>query len=247
MKKLKILILGHKGMLGHMVKNYFESQKQKIETCNYRWPTKEMKNYIIHSNPDFIINCIGAIPQRKTTFKINYELPIWLDKYSKSQIIHPGTDCDDDDDYGNSKKRATNFIIKESNQTKIIKTSILGTELKGNASLLEWFLSQKGEVDGYSKAIWSGNTTLEWAKHCYDLTLNWDNYKVETVLQGETVSKYNLLKIISEVWGKKIKINKIPLGTDRSLLGDIKTSNIKSQLIELKSFNEKVFNSSISS
>ncbi len=242
MKDKKILVLGHRGMLGHMVKNYFEYKKQKIEVCNHRWPSEEMKNYIIEIKPDFIINCIGAIPQRKTIFEINYELPIWLDKHSSSKIIHPGTDCNDDDDYGNSKKRATNYIVKEGIQTKIIKTSILGTELKGNASLLEWFLSQEGEVDGYSKAIWSGNTTLEWAKHGYDLTQNWDRYKTKTILQGETVSKYELLKIISQVWGKKIKINNIPKGIDRSLEGDIKTENIKSQLIELKNFHEKIIN-----
>lgn len=66
--------------------------------------------------------------------------------------------------------------------------------------------------------------------------LEWEKFKIETVLQGETISKYDLLKTISEVYQKNIKINPIEKGVDRRLLGDIKTSNIKTQLIELKQF-----------
>lgn len=231
---MNVLILGHKGMLGHMIYKYLKTKKLILHTCEHRWPTDEMKDFISNSDFDFIINCIGAIPQRKTEFSVNYELPIWLDENASCKIIHPGTDCDDDDDYGNSKKKATNYIIEHGKNTRIIKTSILGPELNSKASLLEWFLSQENEVDGYTKAIWSGNTTLEWSKHCYNLIMDWDSYKTETVLQGETISKYDLLKTIASVWDKQININKVAKGTDRSLVGDIKTPNIKDQLIELK-------------
>jgi dTDP-4-dehydrorhamnose reductase len=233
---MKVIVLGHKGMLGHMVKHYLESQGIKVKTCNHRWSSNEMKDYIKTTNANYIINCIGAIPQRRVIFDINYELPIWLDKNAPCKVIHPGTDCDDNDDYGISKRKATDYIVENGKQTKIIKTSILGTELQGNASLLEWFLSQEGEVDGYTKAIWTGNTTLEWSKHCYDIMLEWNKFEVETVLQGETISKYDLLKTIAKIWNKTIKINPVEKGTDRRLDGDIKTPNIKSQLIELKQF-----------
>tara|TARA_R110002020_G_scaffold25813_1_gene83544 strand:- start:6490 stop:7197 length:708 start_codon:yes stop_codon:yes gene_type:complete len=231
---MKVLILGSKGMLGHMVHKYLKSLDVKVETYEGRWP--EDKSQILEFNGDYIINCIGAIPQRRNVFNINYELPIWLDSNTSCKIIHPGTDCDDDDDYGNSKKKATNFILTQGKNTKIIKTSILGPELQGGASLLEWFLSQKEEINGYTRAIWNGNTTLEWAKHCYEIILEWGKFETETVLQGETISKYDLLKTISEVYNKQIKINPIEKGVDRRLLGDIKTPNIKTQLIELKQF-----------
>lgn len=233
---MKVMILGHKGMLGHMVHKYLASQNVEIQICKYRWPSMEMKNHIKNSNIDFVVNCIGAIPQRRTKFNINYELPIWLDQNAPCKVIHPGTDCDDNDSYGISKRKATDYIVIEGLQTKIIKTSILGTELEGNASLLEWFLSQEGEVDGYTKAIWTGNTTLEWSKYCYDIMLEWNSFKIETILQGETISKYNLLKTISQIWDKNIKINKVEKGTDRRLSGNIKTANIKQQLQELKEF-----------
>ena len=231
---MKVLILGSKGMLGHMVHKYLKSLDVEVETYKGRWP--ENKSQISEFRGDYIINCIGAIPQRRNIFDINYELPIWLDSNTSCKIIHPGTDCDDDDDYGNSKKKATNFILTQGKNTKIIKTSILGPELQGGASLLEWFLSQEKEVNGYTKAIWNGNTTLEWAKHCYEIMLEWKKFETETVLQGETISKYDLLKTISEVYQKNIKINPIEKGVDRRLLGDIKTSSIKTQLIELKQF-----------
>lgn len=155
---MKVLILGSKGMLGHMVHKYLKSLDVEVETYKGRWP--ENKLQISEFRGDYIINCIGAIPQRRNIFDINYELPIWLDSNTSCKIIHPGTDCDDDDDYGNSKKKATNFILTQGKNTKIIKTSILGPELQGGASLLEWFLSQEKEVNGYTKAIWNGNTTL---------------------------------------------------------------------------------------
>ena len=45
MKNKNILLLGHKGMLGHMVKKYFEFKKQNIKTCDHRWPTNNLKKY----------------------------------------------------------------------------------------------------------------------------------------------------------------------------------------------------------
>ena len=113
---MKVLILGSKGMLGHMVHKYLKSLGVKVETYKGRWP--EDKSQISEFNGDYIINCIGAIPQRRNVFNINYELPIWLDLNTSCKIIHPGTDCDDDDDYGNSKKKATNYIINEGKNTK---------------------------------------------------------------------------------------------------------------------------------
>ena len=78
-RKLKVLILGHRGMLGHMVKMYLE-QFYTIETISDRWGTEEFKAAIQESDADYLINCIGAIPQRTKDFTINWELPIWLDQ-----------------------------------------------------------------------------------------------------------------------------------------------------------------------
>ena len=114
--KMKILILGHSGMLGHMVVKYLQSNNINICTIDDRWPNikKDIKNF----DGDYIVNCIGAIPQRTSDFDINWELPIWLDLNSPCRVIHPGTDCEmDSDDYGISKNVASNYIDTLSKQT----------------------------------------------------------------------------------------------------------------------------------
>jgi dTDP-4-dehydrorhamnose reductase len=207
---VKVLVLGHKGMLGHMVAMYLRSKDIEVVTINTRWPMSQQE--ILSFDGNFIINCIGAIPQRTNKFDINWELPIWLDKYSPCKIIHPGTDCEmDNDDYGLSKKRAADYICESANKTKILKTSIIGPELNSNASLLEWFLSQEDQVYGYTKAIWNGNTTLEWSKQCFKLINNWDTYKILTILEGEQISKYDMLSNIKEIFN--IDIDIIPKNT----------------------------------
>ena len=229
---MKIFVLGHKGMLGHMVVTYLESQGINVHTVNQRFPNWDSK---IFKGTNYVINCIGAIPQRTNSFKINYELPIWLSNNLDCKIIHPGTDCEiDNDDYGISKKKATDFILNESNNTKILKASIIGPELNSKASLLEWFLSQKTEVFGYTEAIWNGVTTYEWAKQCLKLINNWENYSKLTILSSNPVSKYELLNIIKKVYNKNINIITKKLGKDKTLVGDIETKDIEEQLWELK-------------
>ena len=230
---MNILILGHKGMLGHMVEQTLrKGDTFNISTTNIRFPNWEPDMF---DEIDIVINCIGAIPQKTKSFDINWQIPMWLDKNTKCRIIHPSTDCEmDDDAYGLSKKKAADYIKGYAKNTKMIQTSIIGPELNSNASLLEWFLSQNGEVFGYTKAMWNGNTTLEWAKWCLDLILNWECYDTLTVLYSNTVSKYELLHLIKDVYGKSdISISKKDLGKDKTLKGTIRTPDIKEQLEEL--------------
>ena len=194
-----ILILGHKGMLGHMVYNTLSKIRDlNISTTQQRFPNFTKSTF---DKQDFVINCIGAIPQRTNNFKVNYELPTWLVENVSCKIIHPGTDCEmDNNDYGLSKKKASDFI--------------------------------------FTKAIWNGVTTYEWSKQCLELINNWDTYKSLTTLSSDPISKYELLNIIKNVYNKDINIIPKELGKDKTLIGDIKTGNIKKQIIELKSLTQ---------
>jgi dTDP-4-dehydrorhamnose reductase len=230
---MKVLVLGHNGMLGHMVAMYMRSKDIDVVTLQERWPSSQSE--ILNFNGDYIINCIGSIPQRTDSFNLNWQLPIWLDLHAPCRIIHPGTDCEMDDDiYGISKNVAGNYIRNLSKQTKSIKTSIIGPELFGNASLLEWFLSQEGEVFGYTKAIWNGNTTLEWSKQCYELMNGWNDIGREIIISSTPVSKFELLSTIKQVFNKDIDIKQKELGSNKCLEGIIYTGTIKEQLEELK-------------
>ena len=224
-----ILVLGHKGMFGHMVHKVL-SDNYEIKTINERFPNwnKEM------------FNGIGAIPQKTKEFDINWQIPLWLDENTDCNIIHPATDCEiDSSSYGVSKKQASNYIKDHCKTTKIIQTSIIGPELNSNYSLLEWFLSQKGEVYGYTEAIWNGVTTLEWAKQCKVVIDSWDTTPLLTILYSNKVSKYELLVRIQELYEKKdVVIMPKNLGKDKSLKGNIKTKNIEEQLIELRNYEQ---------
>lgn len=260
----KIFILGHNGMLGNAVLKYFSISKKEnyiLYTTDKRFPDEGFKKELINSDAEFIINCIGKIPQKKPESVIDYEilnieLPIFLESLNK-KIIHPSTDCefsgkknkyyqykkndkrDAKDDYGKSKSYISKKIEDEFKNTKIIRVSIIGHELKSSLSLLDWFLSQKKEVNGYTNHFWNGITTLEWAKICESIINNWENYpKLNQFGTKENKSKYELLNIIKNIYKKDIKINKLKTNEqlNKCLKSDKNIKKIESQLIELKKF-----------
>jgi dTDP-4-dehydrorhamnose reductase len=247
---MNVLILGHTGMLGHMVLKYLKYKGVNVDTTNLRWPSEEFKNYIKEYNGDYIINCIGAIPQRTNVFDINWDLPIFLDFYSTCKIIHPGTDGDNDKNpYGFSKKIARDFVLNTSEKTKSIKTCIIGPELETKASLMEWFFSNKDNqsVFGYTEHFWNGATTLTWSEYSYNLMIDWEKYNKEMILYSKCISKKELLETLNNVFSRKIIIEpKSDSKCDRCLSGDIEIPNLETQLNTLKSFyygvdtNEKI-------
>ena len=233
-----VFVLGHRGMLGWVTKEYLKSLGYTTHTTDSRYPSKQFTEEVKSFKGSYIVNCIGAIPQKTDKFDVNEDLPIWLsDNATQCRVIHPGTDCEiDDDAYGTSKRKATQYIENHSLNTKVLKTSIIGPELVGNFSLMDWFLSQKTKVSGYTKAMWNGNTTLEWAKQAHALIDNWDQYETVTVLRGEIVSKFELLTLIKEVFCKDIEIEPVSLGKSKCLTGGIPTKNMREQLLDLKDF-----------
>ena len=238
---MKVLILGHTGMLGNAIWKYLKTKTDfTVSKIDGRWPDDDFLTKVVNADVDYVINCIGAIPQRTDDFVINYDLPIWLDKNLECRVIHPGTDCEENNDYyGVSKLNASDYIKIEGNRTKIIKTSIIGHELDSSNSLLDWFLNSEGSVSGYTRAYWNGNTTLEWSLFCEDLMLKWEKYEVENVINTDCISKYQLLKKISKVYDKKITILKNDsVVANKCLNGDFRES-IDIQLRDLKEFYKK--------
>ncbi|PIP68739.1 hypothetical protein COX93_00355 [Candidatus Nomurabacteria bacterium CG_4_10_14_0_2_um_filter_30_12] len=257
----KILILGHKGMLGDAVFRYFRKNKNfAVITIEERWPGQDFKGKITTLDADLIINCIGKIPQKKPTryaYKIvNYDLPIFLETLGVP-VIHPSTDCefsgllevgkkysktdirDADDEYGKSKALISKMIEDEFLNTKIIRTSIIGHEKVSSNSLLEWFLLQDEEVSGYNNHYWNGITTLEWAKIAEKIILNWDFYTVLNQFScKECLSKYQVLCLIKKVYKKNIIITPFltPQTINKCLESDEPLPDLRSQLSDLYEF-----------
>jgi len=234
---ITVLILGHKGMLGHMLCKYLQQHNINIVYSNKRWPghiCKDIQNF----KGDYIVNCMGAIPQKTNNFSVNYELPIWLDQNTTCKIIHVGTNSGLTDEYSISKKQSLDWILSNSKQTKIIQTSIIGPELTSNKNLFEWFMEQKTSADGYTNEMWNGITTLEWCKLCYKIIKKWDKYDILNIPYTDCISKYNLLYYIKESFNKCITIHKTVnnKNTNECIDGNIKLKDIKKQLTELKRF-----------
>lgn len=210
----------------------------KIEANNFETIAKLLKKI----KPDIAINCIGITKQLAKeddpleAIEINSAYPHHLAlecKKNKIRMVQMATDCvfsgkkgnykesdlpDADDLYGRTK------FLGEVNYPHCltIRTSFIGHELNSSHGLLEWFLAQKGQAKGFRKAIYSGMPTVLIAKVLADYVL--PNSKLRGLYQVSTepISKYDLLKLIAKVYGKKIKI--IPdssVKIDRSLNSDL--------------------------
>lgn len=257
--------MGNKGMLGNAVLKFFNSKEglYLTSTVEERWGDPRFETTLKKSDADIIVNCIGLIPQKNTLpeeyEKVNVLLPIFLESLGKN-VIHPSTDCefsgnikigsryakngtrDATDPYGMSKSKISQMIEASFINTKIIRTSIVGHELKTKNSLLEWFLNSESSVKGFSNHYWNGITTLEWAKLCERLILSWkelpnlNQYGLE-----ENISKSDLLTHIKKIYCKKIEIipTKQVETCNKCLESDIQIPSIVDQLMELKGFYNK--------
>jgi dTDP-4-dehydrorhamnose reductase len=191
--------------------------------------------------PDVVINCVGVIKQLSAakdpliSIAINALFPHRLAQLcaaANARLVQISTDCvfaghrgnyrendypDAEDLYGRTK-----FLGEVDSPNAItLRTSIIGHEIGTAHSLIDWFLSQRGpEVRGYRKAIYTGVPTVELARIVRDLVIPRPELKGLWHLSSAPISKYDLLKLVANIYGKNIKI--IPDDTvniDRSLDG----------------------------
>lgn len=278
---MKILILGSSGMLGSTLIKYFSTKKVEVfGTYRNQIKKKEFfkiknlkrENFIafdlIKNNkvvpiidnikPDFVINALGLIKQKKKISKqkmylVNSKFPKLLGRLALKKnfkLLHISTDCvfsgkkgmynetdktDAKDDYGKSKARGE--IINKNSLT--IRTSIIGHEISSKDSLLEKFISKKISV-GYENVYFSGFTTLELSKIIFRFFLNKNIYKIDKVIHiaSNRISKFDLLNIIK----KKYKIN-INLKRDSNIYLDRSLDSSlfnKSRQFKPKSWNKMI-------
>ena len=178
------------------------------------------------AKPDVVINCIGLIKQLPiandplSAISINSLLPHRISLLCKAaglRMIHISTDGVFDGKKGGYTEKDEVNISDIYGMTKFLgevsyphcltlRTSIIGHELKKKTGLVEWLLSQKEKVRGYTKAIYSGLPTIELAEIISDYILPNDSLSGIYHVSSEPISKYELLRLIAERYGKKIKI-----------------------------------------
>jgi dTDP-4-dehydrorhamnose reductase len=174
------------------------------------------------AKPEAVINCVGLIKQRDEasdealTLRVNAEFPHRLAKRcgeAGARLIHFSTDCifagtkgnytesdpsDAADLYGQSKHQGE---VADAHSVTL-RTSVIGHELGTNLALLDWFLSQRGQaISGFTKAIYSGFTTLEMARIVDRILTQHPALSGVWHVASEPISKFALLQLCREKLG----------------------------------------------
>ncbi|MES2979199.1 MAG: SDR family oxidoreductase [Pseudomonadota bacterium] len=188
--------------------------------------------------PDVVVNCIGLVKQLADAddplkaIPINSLLPHRLARLcdvAGARLVHMSTDCvfsgqkgmylesdasDAQDLYGRTK-----YLGEVDYPNAItLRTSIIGHELAGAQGLINWFLSQRGEVKGFRCAIFSGLTTVELAHVIRDQVLPRPDLRGVYHVSADPINKFDLLSLVAQVYQKYIRITPDDvLVIDRSL------------------------------
>lgn len=181
-----------------------------------------VREVLEQQRPDIVLNCVGMLIKAcadhpALAIMVNSYFPQFLAETGRKlgyKLIHVSTDCvfsgkkgaytdtdfrDGDTVYARTK--ALGEVIDDRNLT--IRTSIIGPELKDNGTgLFHWFMGQQGAVKGYSRAFWSGVTTLELSKFIH-AAIQGGLTGLFQLSMPEKISKYDLLKLFQEIWDKR--------------------------------------------
>lgn len=240
--KIKVLVLGSTGLIGHQVYNYLNKNSDyELSNISYRRKLqddtilldirneKQFLDVIEGIKPDIIINCIGILinganKDPENAIFINAYMPHRLMRVAddmKAKLIHISTDCvfsgekkeayvetdkkDGKDTY--AKTKGLGEIVNTRHLT--LRTSVVGPELKHDGEeLFHWFMNQSGTINGFTRAMWSGVTTIEVAK-----AVKWAiEYKIKGlyhITNNEVINKNDLLKLFKKYTNKDIEILEI--------------------------------------
>ena len=227
--------------------HYFKntSRFNNVKQYNYinAYDIQSIIKTTVDFSPNIIINCIGIVKQKvnsgmeKDLIYLNSLFPHQLKlicELKNIKLILLSTDCvfsgekgnyfenditDANDIYGRTKILGE---ISDSKNVLTIRTSTIGLELKSSKGLIEWFLNQKGNINGYENAIFTGFTITELSRILFNVIINFPYLNGLYHISSEPINKYNLLSSIKNLINKDdIKINKDNIfNCNRSLNSD---------------------------
>ena len=193
--------------------------------------------------PNWIVNAAGLLNDEVDEFissaiLVNSFLPNKLADTGQMmgfRLITVGSDCVFQGDRGNYLVTDSPDSVTAYGKTKhlgevstnrdlTIRTSIIGPEIDpAGRGLLQWFMAQDSEADGWTSAVWTGLTTLELAKIIEAVVSGkLDHNGLWHCVPGNSITKYELLQVMNETFrDKAIEINSVSgLSHDRSLVND---------------------------
>ena len=176
-----------------------------------------LKRIIEKEKYEVIINCVGILNQfaennPHIAKKLNTDLPRFISETIETlpcKLIHMSTDCVFAGNTGpykeNSLKdgktvyditKANGEIVDDNNLT--FRNSIIGPDIKSEGiGLFNWFMKQNTCVRGFTKAIWTGVTTLTLAK-AMDAAIQQNLCGLYNLVNNQSISKYDLLRLFNQ-------------------------------------------------
>lgn len=181
------------------------------------------------SNIDYCINAIGvtkphicesSLASVARAIQINalfpYQIAKCLRQLPQKRLIQIATDCVYDGSEGAYCENATHTandiygVTKSLGEVRLsnihhLRCSIIGPEHRAQKTfLLEWFLSKsREEINGFTNHIWTGLTTLHFAKICAGIIkTNLCLGHLQHIIPADSVSKYELLMLCQKIYGK---------------------------------------------
>lgn len=175
-----------------------------------------VKKIISNNKFDYVINCIGILNQfaennHAGAVLLNSYLPHFLAQITKdlkTRVIHMSTDCvfsgkkgsykaDDlrDGETFYDRTKALGELDDDKNTT--LRNSIVGPDINENGiGLLNWFMKQSGSINGYTGAVWTGQTTLQLAK-TMEYVMEHEVTGLYNSVPQKSITKYELLKLFN--------------------------------------------------
>lgn len=234
---------------GHEVFGFDIRKSNFIDSIAGNALDKEFVTRLINEgNYDTVINCIGIINKAAEE---NKTLAVYLNSYfphllakitegTNTQVIHMSTDCvfsgrkgeyteNDFQDGETFYDRSKALGELNDNKNLTLRNSIVGPDINPDGiGLLNWFMQQSGEVNGYTKAMWTGQTTLQLAKTMEYAALTRAHGLVNAV-PDKAISKYELLKLFN----KYLRNNKLIINPIEGVVADksLKRANFEMDYI----------------
>lgn len=167
---------------------------------------------IVQGHFDYVINCIGVLNQfaeqdHANAVYMNAYLPHFLAKVTlgtETRVLHMSTDCVFSGERGryerDSLRDGHSFYDRskalgelEDNRNTTLRNSIVGPDTRAQGiGLLNWFMQQNSPVNGYTGAVWTGQTTLQLAK-TMDAVMRHGASGLYNAVPDASVNKYELL------------------------------------------------------
>ena len=179
-------------------------------------------------NPNVIINAIGITIRRgaaeniSDTIYLNSLFPHQISSWAlafKKRLIHFSTDCVFSGSEGSYLEDTTPNALDYYGKTKglgeinsksslTIRSSMIGPELFNKTELFEWIINNKEkEINGFSRVMYSGVTTIYMARLVADLIDNHKNLCGIYNIVSKPISKYELLHLINDNFDLGLIIN----------------------------------------